>query len=546
MRRRDWRGGSGPGRPTGGTFRRGLSAAATAAIIVTVLTFAVGARPLSHYSPFDSSASPSTALVRKAVIYAKEGSRKLIDGRWNLSQSEAKLGIRLSAGQSKQLMACTGQIVCRTPDIHTEDEDRVGVKVAASAASVLRPDLLVTAKHVFFNGKKAVVPFGSCRFHSFADRKRPIPVLVEPDQRKGYAFNNEDFIVLRLKRPLAGCVPLAVDRHAAGLREGERILSVTAQQVRTLNKLSGREPVLARGRIRRALDGVLGGPPFYYADLDFDVGGSGGAVLALADRRPRFPHASRPHLAPVADDEGRLILRGISVAYGPRAANNRPYSEDRNYTIIIGLEGEFRELVEGKGQSPAASAPAFCPAAAAPKIDVLSEPAAPAEAEALADRADSAASRRAGKERRFTLKNPTDCRICFTYRRCNSYGCWDEAARLGAQSALFAGTGTHAPAIKTPYFCGSGPAIAADPGPPVPARNPAPARIASPAIEAGTPPPPPRKPPQALTAGASASAASQAKFMAAKEKAAREGVHALTSDDISGLTLGQIKALRGY
>src|SRR5690606_14949881 len=80
MRRRDWRGGSGPGRPTGGAFRRGLSAAAAAAIIVTVLTFALGARPLSTYSPFDSG-SPSTALVRKAVIYAKEGSRKLIDGR---------------------------------------------------------------------------------------------------------------------------------------------------------------------------------------------------------------------------------------------------------------------------------------------------------------------------------------------------------------------------------------------------------------------------------------------------------------------------------
>jgi len=34
--------------------------------------------------------------------------------------------------------------------------------------------------------------------------------------------------------------------------------------------------------------------------------------------------------------------------------------------------------------------------------------------------------------------------------------------------------------------------------------------------------------------------------MAAKEKAEREGVHALTSDDIRGLSLDQIRVLRGY
>jgi len=34
--------------------------------------------------------------------------------------------------------------------------------------------------------------------------------------------------------------------------------------------------------------------------------------------------------------------------------------------------------------------------------------------------------------------------------------------------------------------------------------------------------------------------------MAAKKKAEREGVHALTSDDIRGLSLDQIRKLRGY
>ena len=99
--------------------------------------------------------------------------------------------------------------------------------------SVLRPDLLVTAKHVFFNGKRAAVPFGSCSFRSFSRRKVAIPVVVEKDQRKGYVLNNEDFIVVRLKRELEGCNAFALDDADASLPEGEPILSVTGHQLHT-------------------------------------------------------------------------------------------------------------------------------------------------------------------------------------------------------------------------------------------------------------------------------------------------------------------------
>lgn len=53
----------------------------------------------------------------------------------------------------------------------------------------------------------------------------------------------------------------------------------------------------------------------------------------------------------------------------------------------------------------------------------------------------------------FTLKNDTNCRICFTYNRCNDYGCWDESVRLSAQSSLFAGMSEQAPEITKPQFC---------------------------------------------------------------------------------------------
>lgn len=410
------------------------------------------------------SLSSRISLFHRAVIYAKEGSSKLVDGRWNLSQSESKLGITLSDDETKQLMACTGQIVCVTPAIHDEDEDTVETRVTASAVSVLRPDLLVTAKHVFFKGKRAVAPFGSCSFRSYSRRKVAIPVIVEKDQRRGYVFNNEDFIVLRLKRELEGCSAFAINDSDSSLREGEEIFSVTGHQVRTLNKISGREPVVAKGTIKSGFTGrVLGGPPFYYSDIDFDVGGSGGAVFALTDDRP------------VSDDEGRLILRGISVAYGLHAKTGKPYSDERNFTIIVGLEGDFRDVVKGKAGKPAPTEPAPCLQGGSAKINVISDsiPVAPSEALApvlqrsacgrkagkakvncaeLAKGLKLAASQRA-KEYEFRLTNDTSCKICFTYDRCNGYGCWDEAVRLSGKSMLFAGVRERAPVIKNPQFC---------------------------------------------------------------------------------------------
>jgi hypothetical protein len=64
-----------------------------------------------------------------------------------------------------------------------------------------------------------------------------------------------------------------------------------------------------------------------------------------------------------------------------------------------------------------------------------------------------AASKRAKQKHEFRLKNDTSCPICFTYDRCNEYGCWDEAVRLSGASTLFAGVRERAPVIKSPQFC---------------------------------------------------------------------------------------------
>jgi hypothetical protein len=391
---------------------------------------------------------------------------------------------------------------------------------------------------------------------------------------KGYFLNNEDFIVVRLKRELRGCSSFAINASDSSLSEGEQIFSATGYQRHTLNKISGRDPVLAKGTIRSVSSGVWGGAPFYYADVDLDEGGSGGAVFARKDGRP------------VADDDGRLIQRGILVAVGPHARNGKPYSEERNYTIVIGLQREFRDLVEGKAHKPAAVAPAPCLHGEAAKITVISEAVPLPQPETIAPfleqdacsgeatpggvagKADAkciklarelkklakgietlAASSRGKEQRQFKLKNDTSCPICFTYSRCNDYGCWDEAVKASAKSTLFAGLSARAPVIKNPQFCGSGP-VFADVRPPLPPRKPALARIESPATAADSPPPlPPRKPERTLTGTAEAreqAAEPDALFSAAKAKANREGVWTLTAEDIRGLSLEQIKELRGH
>ena len=464
-------------------------------------------------SPSDSI-SPKISLLHQVLIYAKEGSPKLVDGRWNLGQSESKLGIKLSADETKQLMACTGQIVCESP--------RGSDPATATAVSVLNPDLLVTARHVFFKGKRPAVSFARCSFRSHLHRKTAIPVLVEKDQRRGYVFNNEDFIVVRLKRELKDCSSFAINDSDASLPEGGQVLSVTGHQLRALNKISRREPVLAKGTIRNSFDGFFGGPQFYHADIDLDAGGSGGAVFSLMDGRP------------VADDEGRLVLRGILVAHALNAKNGRPYIEGRNYTIIVGLQAEFRDLVKGKAHKPAAVEPEPCLDGGAAKINVIADSPPPSETlapspeqyacgrEATPDgQAGTAnancaalakelkklaslkrtASRRVKEKHEFRLRNATSCPICFTYDRCNGYGCWDEVVKLSGKSMLFAGVRDRAPEIKNPQFCYTG-FVIADVGPPLPPRKPALATIGSPATDAESPPPLPTRKPEPTQNGA--------------------------------------------
>jgi hypothetical protein len=522
-------------------LRQGLGTSALAAIVVAIVSFAADASPLmTGRSPSEPFAS-RISLLHQVVIYAKEGSRKLVDGRWNLSQSESKLGIKLSTGEKNQLMACTGKIVC----------EEHGREVFASAVSVLRPDLLVTAKHVFSGGRRSAVSFKWCSFRSYLHRNVPIPVSVEKDQRKGYFLNNEDFIVVRLKRGLRGCDSFAVSHSDSTLSEGKQVFSASAYQSHTWNKISSREPVLAKGTIRSVSKGLFGGPPFYYADIDLDVGGSGGGVFALKDGRP------------VTDDEGRLILRGLLVAIGPHARNGRPYSEDQNYTVIIGLQTVFRDLVKGKANRLTFVEQAPCLQGGEPEITVISEsiPSAPSEtlaaflqkggcsrkageantdciAEELKELAKGiqtlTPSSRTKEKYQFKLKNDTSCPICFTYDRCNDYGCWDQVVRARGKSTLFAGVRKQAPVIKNPQFCKSG-RLLADVRPSFPPRKPG-------------PPLPPRKPEQTpmIAAESREYVESEARFLAVKEKAERVGVGRLTAEDILGLSLGQIRELRGY
>lgn len=526
--------------------RISLGAGTLAALVAGLVAVTADASPsIASRSPLEPV---STSLVHRVLIYAKEGRKSLTDGRWNLGKAKAKLGLTFSPAETRQLMACTGQIVCWNK----------GRKTEGSASAVLAPNLLVTAKHVFSKSRRRKVTLGQCTFRSFLHRNIAIPIRIDQDQRKHYFLNNEDFIVVRLKRALKDCDGFALNGTDASLSEGDPVFSATAYQRNMLNRISRKEPVIAKGKIRSVSSGFFGGPPFYYADVDLDEGGSGGAVFALKDGRP------------VLDDEGRLTLRGILVAVGPRARNNRPYSEERNYTIVVGLEEEFRELVEGKANTVLGVAQAQCLDDVEPKIVVISEPVpelpaptvtsflkpegcsheagdagqAAVSCDKLAEEmrklqkelkavaASTRAKRTKGKMHQFKLRNDTACPVCFTYNRCNDYGCWDQTVRASGKSILFAGLSKQAPTIQNPLFCKSG-RLLADWRPPRPLIKPL------------LPPPAPLRNP-ALTVAVSSVDAAETVFLAAKEKAETQGVWSLTPEDVRGLSLEQISALRGY
>jgi len=89
-----------------------------------------------------------------------------------------------------------------------------------------------------------------------------------------------------------------------------------------------------------------------------------------------------------------------------------------------------------------------------------------------------------------------------------------------------------------------------DAEPSLPPRKPEQAHVGSTATDEEAPPPvPPRKTEETPTAPADSrehAVKPETSFAYAKEKAEREGVHALTSEDIRGLSQEQIKELRGY
>jgi hypothetical protein len=84
----------------------------------------------------------------------------------------------------------------------------------------------------------------------------------------------------------------------------------------------------------------------------------------------------------------------------------------------------------------------------------------------------------------------------------------------------------------------------------LPPKKPELAHVKSPATGVELPPPPPPRKPEETPTGPpdthEHAVEPNAKFMAAKEKAKREGVYALTDEDIRGLSQEQIKELRGY
>ncbi len=278
-------------------------------------------------------------LLHRIYIFSKTGkyinpkdisALRNSDGRWNLTQSDSRLGIHVTKDQASQLMACVGEITCVTLDR--------SAKRFATAVSVLRPDILVTTRHDFFSKHgKPEVSLGRCTFHNYLKPGNKIPFVVYLNQnRTSFQLNNFDYVALHLKTPLSGCNAFGIDKSASSLQTGDEVLSVTASQIGMLNPISSKEPVVAKGEIKQVFEGAFGGPSMYWTDVDTASGASGGGIFAL----------NRQGDLEVGDDE-RLVLRAMVIAAALGAKNGQPYNgelQTGNQSILVGLDSSFMEL----------------------------------------------------------------------------------------------------------------------------------------------------------------------------------------------------------
>ena len=306
-----------------------------AALTIAIASFATEAAPLNTSYGFKDLESKSQ-LLHNVYIISKNGKYinprdvaelRKSDGRWNLSQSESKLGVKVTDEQTGQLMACIGEIIC--PTLVSKNE--------ATAVSVLRPDMLVTARHVFFakDGKNEV-SINKCTFHNYLNQKAKIPVVVYHNNA-GFYFNNFDYVVVRLKTKLAGCNSFGIDKAGSLLELGNQFFSVTTNQKGMLNPISSKEPVVARGEIKQVFEGAFDGPSMYWTDVDLGGGGSGGAIFAL-DRQGNL----------VVGEDGRLAMKAMATASGTGAKNGQPYKGELrrgNQSILIGLDSTFMKVI---------------------------------------------------------------------------------------------------------------------------------------------------------------------------------------------------------
>jgi hypothetical protein len=279
-------------------------------------------------------------LLHRIYIFSKTGKYinpkdisglRNSDGRWNLTQSDSRLGIHVTKDQTDQLMACVGEIRCVTLD-HS-------AKRFATAVSVLRPDILITTRHDFFSKHgKTEVSLRKCTFHNYLKPRNEIPFVVYHNQTKtSFHLNNFDYVALHLKTPLGGCNAFGIDKSASSLQTGDEVLSVTASQIGMLNPISSKEPVVAKGEIKQVFEGAFGGPSMYWTDVDTANGASGGGIFPL-----------NPQGDLEVGDDKRLVLKAMVIAAATGAKNGQPYKgelETGNQSILIGFDSSFMDLV---------------------------------------------------------------------------------------------------------------------------------------------------------------------------------------------------------
>ena len=283
---------------------------------------------------FQAKDRPSNNLIHQSGYFDN-------DDREVLSKNASI--IRFSRAEQEQAMRCTGRLYC--PNFQEGKVQSAGAICPPgkrTASGKCSADRLATVAHIFVDkvSNQFIPTIEQCEFSNyrgFTSKLQISDVKVSDPQISAYnPYTNmrADKVVVRLRKPIPLCDPYELPDSSDPPAVGTQLVALTYRQLGLERKFDGSEPLAYHCNVTRTFSARHGGPSMFYSNCDANGGASGGFNLTR-------------------NADNKLAVSGMFIRTG-KSEDGKPYDEsNKNYTISVGTNADFLELVAQPGVKPA-------------------------------------------------------------------------------------------------------------------------------------------------------------------------------------------------